>query len=251
MKRIVCTTVLSFFAASQAFAADLPPAPPPPPRAPVAYVPMVEPVFNWTGFYIGGNLGAAWSQGSAVDTTSGVVYGNPSSSTVFLGGGQVGANYQFGGGFVLGVEGNFEWAANTANSTPTIADSGGLFQVSSNDRWVTTLAARFGYAFDRVLFYGKAGGGWVGNSSYTVSNFTTGASVAISNSNTNVGWLVGTGLEWAFARNWTAKIEYDYLGLDSTTATIPTTSPVLPGAVFATSNRNLQMATVGINYLFH
>jgi outer membrane immunogenic protein len=62
------------------------------------------------------------------------------------------------------------------------------------------------------LFYGKVGGGWVGNNSFTITNVTTGASITTSNNNTNSGWLVGAGIEWAFAPNWSAKIEYNYLG---------------------------------------
>ena len=60
------------------------------------------------------------------------------------------------------------------------------------------------------LFYGKAGGGWVGNDDFTINNLTTGTSITASN-NTNSGWLVGAGIEWAFAPNWSVKIEYDYL----------------------------------------
>jgi outer membrane immunogenic protein len=78
---------------------------------------------------------------------------------------------------------------------PTLG--GNLVQVTSNDTWLSTLAARFGVAYDRVLFYGKAGGGWVGNNGFTVTNLTTGRSIAGSNSNRASGWLVGAGLEWA------------------------------------------------------
>jgi outer membrane immunogenic protein len=80
---------------------------------------------------------------------------------------------------------------------------------------------------------------------------TTGTSVAFSNSNTNSGWLVGSGIEWAFAHNWTAKLEYDYLGLSNASYTLPATFPGLGADTFSTSGRNVQMFTVGINYLFH
>src|SRR5262249_59978057 len=83
--------------ASSVFAADLPPSPP---RAPAAYVPVVAPVFNWTAFYIGGNVGAAWSQGKVSDSL-GNSWSN-SQQAVFTGGGQVGGNYQFKLGVVGG-----------------------------------------------------------------------------------------------------------------------------------------------------
>src|SRR5262249_44139564 len=75
------------------------------------------------------------------------------------------------------------------------------------------------------LFYGKAGGGWVGNADFTINNLTTGTSITASINNTNNGWLVGAGIEWAFAPNWSAKVEYSYLGLDDRTFIVPS----LPG----------------------
>src|SRR5262245_35321238 len=84
--------------ASSVFAADLPPSPP---RVPAAYVPAVSPIYNWTGFYIGGNLGAAWTQGKVSDS-NGNSWSN-SQQAVFTGGGQVGANYQFNWA-VVGIE---------------------------------------------------------------------------------------------------------------------------------------------------
>jgi Outer membrane protein beta-barrel domain/MOSC N-terminal beta barrel domain len=99
------------------------------------------------------------------------------------------------------------------------------------------------------LFYGKAGGGWVGSDKFTISNTATGASITGSNTNTNSGWLVGAGIEWALAPNWSVKIEYDYLGLNSQTFTAPA-GGFLAGDTFTTSNPNVQTVKVGANYLF-
>jgi outer membrane immunogenic protein len=100
------------------------------------------------------------------------------------------------------------------------------------------------------LFYGKGGVGWVGNDDFTVTNLTTGASITASNNNTNSGWLVGVGIEWAFAPNWSAKVEYNYLGLDDRTFTVPAGSPFLAGDTF-TQSRDIQMVKLGINYRFN
>ena len=116
---------------------------------------------------------------------------------------------------------------------------------------MSTLAARFGFAVDPVLFYGKAGGGWVGDSSFTVTNATTAASITGSNGNTNSGWLVGAGIEWACANNWSAKVEYDYLGLSGQTFAVPAGSPFLAGDTFTTNSRNVQMVKAGVNFLFN
>ena len=115
----------------------------------------------------------------------------------------------------------------------------------------TTLAARFGVAADNWLFYGKAGGGWVGVNNPTITNVTTGGSISVSNSNSNSGWLAGGGIEWGFAPNWTARLEYDFLGLSSQTYTVAAPNfPAINGAGVTVSNRDVQTLTVGINYLF-
>ena len=118
----------------------------------------------------------------------------------------------------------------------------GFLQGSANTRWVSTLAARFGVALNNMLLYGKAGVGWVDNNA-TVTNLTTGAS--ISRSDRNSGWLVGAGVEWALAGNWSAKLEYNFLHLDSLTFG---PGPFL-GDTF-TTNREIQMLKVGLNYRF-
>jgi outer membrane immunogenic protein len=230
-------------------AADLPMAPPPSPlpQAPCACRP-----FSWTGFYLGGNLGAGWNHGNISDG-SGLFTWGADNSTTFVGGGQVGANYQIGN-IVLGIEGDFDWFANNNNSGAGTAIAGGaaagsVVQGSNNGRWLTTVTGRAGFAADRLLVYMKGGGAWVGSNNLTLTNLPAGGSVSIGNGNTNTGWAAGAGIEWAFANNWTAKFEYDYVGLSdkSLTVTIPGIGP----DTFSTSNRNVQMVTVGVNYLFN
>jgi outer membrane immunogenic protein len=215
---------------------------------PPAYVP---PPFSWTGFYIGGNIGGAWYQSDVTDNFFGLVFHNPSNNGVFIGGGQVGFNYQFSN-IVLGVESDFDWAGNNNNTGNGIVVPGinGIVQVTSSNRWVTTVAARFGVTGDYWLFYGKAGGGWVGTNDFTVTNVTSGASITAPSNNTNSGWLVGVGIEWAFAPNWSAKFEYDYLGLNNRTFTVPG-GGFLAGDTFTINNPNVQTVKVGINYLFN
>jgi outer membrane immunogenic protein len=85
----------------------------------------------------------------------------------------------------------------------------------------------------------------------TFTNPATGATITASNNNSNSGWLAGAGIEWAFAPNLSAKIEYNYLRLNSRTFTVPAGSPFLAGDAFTTSNPNVQMVKVGLNYLFN
>jgi outer membrane immunogenic protein len=225
-------------------AADMHVKAPPRPVAP-------PPPFSWTGFYIGGNVGAAWRQHDVFDNRFGMDFDN-SNNAVFIAGGQLGANYQFDNAVVLGFEGDFDWVGRNNNSAQVfVVPTVGTFQVtpSDNNRFVATVAARLGVAaYDRWLFYVKGGGGWVGEHDFNITNVTTGLSMSSSNGATNSGWLVGGGIEWAFATNWSGKIEYDFLGLTDRTFIVPT--GVLAGDTFTTHDRNLQMVKFGINYRF-
>jgi outer membrane immunogenic protein len=214
----------------------------------------LAPPFSWTGIYIGGNLGAAWNRGTVSDA-AGNGFTLPSNNAVFMGGGQVGGNWQMGA-LVLGVEGQFDWLANQNNASAGIAVPNGIpggtdtISVVSKDRWLTTLTGRIGFAADHWLFYAKGGGAWVGNQSFTVNDLSTGASFTSSNGGWNTGWTVGGGIEWAFAGPWSAKIEYDYIKVSSNSFTVPATSAFLPNDVFTTANRNIQTVLFVVNYRF-
>jgi outer membrane immunogenic protein len=237
----------SLLTISTAYAADLPVWPTAQPTPAPLYVP---PPFNWSGLYIGANAGAGWSQENISDSFFGLNFGNPMNNPMFIGGGAVGGNYQISH-FVFGVEGDIEATANQGTSGPGVAVAGTTIRVSASNRWIATLAGRFGYAFDRVLIYGKGGGSWVGNGNFTITNVPTGVSAALSNSSVNTGWLAGAGVEGAFADNWTVKVEYDFIGLSNQFFTVPATFPVaaLGADTFSTNRRGIHMFTVGINYL--
>jgi outer membrane immunogenic protein len=214
---------LLVLASSGAFAADMAV------RAPM----MPFPVYNWTGFYIGGNLGGAWDTRTISDSVFGVSLSNNRSG--FIGGGQVGYNWQISPQFVLGVEWMFDGTDISSNATGT------FLSASEKVDWMNTVAARFGYAANNWLFYGKAGGGWVRDSA-TLTSVATGLSVGASD--TNSGWLLGAGIEYGFTPNWTMRVEYDHFGLSDVSRT---------GLVFGdtvTLSRRFDMVTAGLNYKF-
>jgi outer membrane immunogenic protein len=91
----------------------------------------------------------------------------------------------------------------------------------------------------------------VGAGNFAITNVGTGASVAVSSNNNNTGWLVGAGAEYALTNHWTAKLEYDYVGVSNASYTVPTGAPFLAGDTFSSSGRSIQMLTAGINYLFN
>jgi outer membrane immunogenic protein len=231
-----------------ALAADIPVrAPPPPP-------PVVAPVYySWTGCYIGGNIGAARLRGDGwTDNRFGLSLGGDDGGR-FIGGGQIGCNYQFDR-FVIGGEWDADWTARRdVNFATFVPGAGNIVATGSGSGWVSTLAARFGVTFNRVLLYGKAGVGWVGaNGDVTVSNLTTGDAIVLSGGGSRTGWVLGAGLEWAFYENWSVKFEYDYLKRSgSDTFFVPLGARFLPGDTFNTGDRNLQMIKLGVNYRFN
>jgi outer membrane immunogenic protein len=237
---LICATAAAIGAVSSVQAADMPlKAPPPPPPPP----------FSWTGFYIGGNLGAAWGARHVNDTFTGLDFSR-SSDGVFIGGGQLGYNWQMNN-FVLGFEWDFDGAGsnNRVGNGILIGGLGPFALRGGGDRWMSTVAARLGFANDHWLFYTKLGGGEVGVSNFVVTNTTTGISVASNTSRSRSGGMFGLGLEYAFTNNWTMKAEYDWIGLSSRSFTIPVGAPFLVGDVFTTHN-NVQAFKVGFNYLF-
>jgi len=231
------TAVALLAASSAAFAADLGrPAPAP--------APIIMPVYNWTGFYIGANVGGAWASGTLTDNLTGASFtGNHSG---VIGGGTAGYNWQVSPIFVVGFEGTFDGTSIGKTSDTVVVPILGrptAVQGSIGTNWVSTLAARVGIAQNNILYYAKGGGGWADNSA-SLTNTITGASV--STSNTRSGWLVGGGIEYAVSPNWTIKAEYDYLGLSNWT----NSGPLSPVDTFNLS-RQINMFTVGANYKFY
>ncbi len=235
---------LAMTAASSAMAADLP-VKAPPPVAPVYY--------SWTGCYIGGNVGAAWRGGDGwTDDRFGLTFGGRNNDGRFVIGGQVGCDYQFNQ-FVIGAEWDADWTGRRdVNATVFVPGVGTLAATGGASGFISTLAARFGVAIDRVLLYGKAGFGWVGaEGDLTIANLTTGNAIVLSGGGSRTGWVIGAGAEWAFTPNWSMKLEWDYLRRSGDTFTVPLGARFLAGDTFSTGDRNIQVVKLGVNYRFN
>jgi outer membrane immunogenic protein len=227
---VAAGTALSVCAAS---AADLPVAPPMAPAAPVVYAPQV---YNWSGIYFGGHFGGGYSGSSWSDPITGASNDN-FNSWGFLGGAQVGANYQVNR-MVLGVEGDWSWTNINNKGTDSIGDA-----LNTNVQWTSTVTGRIGAAFDRLLVYGK-GGLALAQDQSTLTDLGGNASTA---SMLRTGWTAGAGLEYALDNNWSAKLEYDYLGFGSQAMNF--TTPLV-GTVSSNTSLNVQEIKAGINFRF-
>ncbi|TAL64721.1 MAG: porin family protein [Legionella sp.] len=192
----------------------------------------VEPAVNWTGFYAGLNAGGIWGHsdvawdipagsnllsGSAAARTGTIVFSHGTlNNSGFMGGGQIGANYQFNH-FVLGLEGDFDYVDLSANRNIITTVSSTLISInqSMSIDWLSTVRARLGYTHKAWLLYGT-GGLAIANLQYQdVGIFNNTTTFTQSSDKAETGWTLGAGLEWKFAPHWSAKVEYMYLDLDN------------------------------------
>ncbi len=279
-----------------ALAAEPLPAPPPPPP------PL------WTGFYLGMNAGGTWSSSNTVDVDSALVFANPRNvpattftglagaqgatsdipvrSGGFIGGGQVGYNYQFNNSFVAGIEADIQGVAGSNNrdsvfTTVPIPIVPGNFadttlSVDKRLDYLGTVRGRLGFLITPTLMiFGDGGLAYGGvNADTFITQALVGPATATVNApyfsngsinNTRAGWTAGGGLEWLFLPNWSLKVEYLYYSLGSVTfnngllsdVVTPPGSVVVPtGGIFhsiateSTTRFNGNIVRAGINYHF-
>ena len=236
MKKILLSSVALLSLTAGAMAADLPSR-----RAPAPIIAAV-PVFTWTGFYVGVNAGYGWNSGSNryVDPAFGYA-GDSGSDGGFIGGGQIGYNYQIGS-FVIGVETDLQYA-NVGNKSSGYYTTGGYYYGGDDsDGYFGTVRARAGVAFDRALIYvtGGLAYGDLGNNNYyglNTTNYYYGGG-----NDSNWGWTLGGGVEYAFTNNLTAKVEGLYVNLDTKNS----------GGLYYNGNGDTEFGVVraGPNYKF-
>jgi outer membrane immunogenic protein len=205
-------------------------------RGPAVAPVAVAPIYNWTGFYIGGHLGWANAEHDIVDDFGffGPTIVSGGSADGFLAGGQVGFNYQVGQ-WVFGVEGQFSWADLSRRDTFGIPG----FSFDRDINWLSTVAGRLGIAFGNALIYGKGG---VAFMDWSATACATGIGCA-SVGDTETGWMVGVGLEYGFTPNWSAKIEYNFNRFED----VATNFIDIPGIH---NDVDIHVVKAGINYRF-
>jgi outer membrane immunogenic protein len=226
-----------------ALAADLPPAPPP---MKAAYVPA--PVYNWTGCYVGGNVGFGWQDNHAYDPQIGFYAGGETANGV-VGGGQIGCDWQTGP-WVFGFQGMFDGTDLNSSHINPISPTG-ADALGTNTRWFATQTARIGMTVTpQALFYVKGG---AAEASFNYSDNDPTVPYYGSASATRFGWTVGAGFEYSFAPNWSAFVEYNYMGFGSNATTLTYTAPNPANATpyIYNETNNLQTVLVGVNYRFN
>ena len=233
MKKFLLGTValIALGATVPALAADLA-ARPYTKAAPAVYAP----IYNWTGFYIGGHVGAAFGNDN---TFNGLVVGNNNDAR-FLGGVQVGADYQFAPNWVLGVEGQFSWLGGN-NNVVTFPNG---YAYTNDQRGLGSVTGRIGYTWGPALLYVKGGYAYSDNRE-TLLLASVPQAFAFDHNHRD-GYTVGAGLEYMFAQNWSAKAEYQYYDFGKTNFVTP---PVL--TTFGSTRNDEHTFKVGLNYRFN
>ena len=182
-------------------------------------------MYNWTGCYIGANAGYSWGRASAdVNAPSlGFPFGANFDMNGFIGGGQVGCNWQFSNA-VWGLETDFQGSAQKGSrfAAFNISEGTSSHNIEAKLRWFGTARARAGVlVVPTVLLYGTGGlayGNVQVTDTVTVTSTNSPSGTAVfGNSETRLGWTVGFGIEGLFvnAPQWTWRVEYLYLDLGS------------------------------------
>jgi outer membrane immunogenic protein len=251
-RRLLLASASTLALSGAALAADLTRPPPPP-----VYLPPVPPT-PWTGFYVGLNAGGTWGSDDTVDVNS-VGIANPAltaagstvaglaaglgatrdisiSSGGFIGGGQLGYNYQFGPSWVAGIEADIQGIAGSNNTGTvfTVVPITGFpansihtsLSAGKNIDYLGTVRGRLGFlAGPTWLIYGTGGLAYGGTNADTFWTQGVAGPSAVgtpyfsngSANDTQVGWTAGGGVEWMFLPNWSLKVEYLYYDLGSVT----------------------------------
>ena len=193
---------------------------------------------DWTGVYVGLSAGYGWSE-AGFDFVD-IVPSSESETDIeggFLGI-QGGYNHQFGGGFVLGVEGDLAWS-DISGSDPC---PNPVISCAANLDWFGSVRARAGFGFARVLAY-ATGGLAVGDAEFD----TSGSGLAVPGfDETSFGWTIGGGLETALWRNWSAKLDYLFYDLGNETADVGDIS----GLSRTELDLDFHILKFGVNYRF-
>ncbi|WP_036285097.1 outer membrane protein [Methylocystis sp. ATCC 49242] len=249
----------------------------------------------WTGFYLGLNAGGAWSDNNSVQTatfpifdaipagygTTSAILGTfsaPANASGFIGGGQIGYDYQFGGAFVAGVEADIQGVASSDGSSsvagaafnPVVLGGSTASQLATVGKsldYLGTARGRLGYLVTpTLLVFGSSGlayGGVSANTSifqsYTPVAGATNIFASGSYSGARAGWTAGGGLEWMFVPNWSAKAEYLYYDLGNVTYSVaPMVSTVIgvgalafSGASHSSTSFRGNIVRAGVNYHFN
>jgi outer membrane immunogenic protein len=234
-KKSLLTSVAIFVgAAGSAAAADLPV------RMPVKAV-APAPQFSWTGCYGGVHGGGGWGRH--------VNYFNDISTDAngWLAGGQIGCDLQLGSNWLVGVEAAAAWA-DIHGATDPFFRGKSVYTFAAETNWIASATARIGLVLERWTIYAKGGAAWAEHQYRVFGDAFIIGDTDRRGRKTTSGWVWGAGIEWAFAPNWSAKLEY--ASYDFGRHTVSQTDIINIMDVTSPFDSRVQTVTVGFNYRF-
>jgi outer membrane immunogenic protein len=212
-----------------------------------------EPLFNWTGFYVGGHVGGAWTNEQFINTGNGAPFADLSPGQGFrqrnsgvMGGAQIGYNWQ-ANNYVFGMEGTISGLDNKGSFTNTVFGVGLDDQFSWRANVLATVVGRAGFAVQNNLFYFKGGYAGVNNRLSVVDNVANPSTGSGGQTHWHNGWTVGAGWEYGVTRNWIVGLEYNYAAFGSQIYQLGGTSG---NYTFDAKPRDIQWAVVRASYKF-
>ncbi|MBR0717423.1 outer membrane protein [Bradyrhizobium liaoningense] len=235
-KSVLAAVAASLLLTTAASAADLAARPYTKAPAPMAAV------YDWTGFYLGADVGYGWGRSTGTLTNSGGLFPVPYSlnPSGVLGGGFIGGNYQISN-VVLGVEA--DWQASDLNASGNFAGVGGPYAIGTKIKDYGSVRGRLGFVFDRWMVFGTAGAAW---GSWDTSYGVAGANPFVTASvRSGIGWTAGAGVEYAFSGNWLGRVEYRYTDLGTASFVSTATNSAEVG-----NHVTINDVRVGIAYKF-
>lgn len=251
--------------------------------------PMVEPVYNWTGFYIGGDIGGYGANQSATTTAFPAGFGAPAVSGAgfagigilptshsldrsgFLGGVHAGYNWQAAPNWLLGVEGSALWLGGSASDTKTTFDTfagtrsdGSMTLSTDNDSYLASIRARVGLVRGQWMVYATGGPAWTNTRTTATWTPIPGAlspapsASTASFGGTKTGFAIGAGGEWMLSQHWLLRAEYMYYAFNGASGDLPFTVGGSNGCTPAgtcgwnasSSNLHFNTGLVGLSYKF-
>jgi outer membrane immunogenic protein len=232
MKRLLLAAVLAVYGTASVSAADIAPR--------YTKAPAMAPAYDWTGFYIGGNVGGQWGSSDPTTTTvfpsvayfadtsvtaiAGVGAQHVNSSSV-TGGFTAGYNWQVNNA-VFGLEGDinyfgFKGSATGSAAYPCCTFSGFTVGSSVSADWLATIRGRIGFLATPTWLLYATGGAAIADvkGDFTFSDTYDAATESAAIRGTRVGWTAGVGTEYAIGNGWSLKAEYLYVDLGRSTVT--------------------------------
>lgn len=238
---VIGAGLLSIGLMSAASAADLP----------LKGLPAASVPFTWSGCFVGGHMGGVVTQDRTISASGST---NNFGSTGFVGGGQIGCDYQLASNWVVGVEDRAAWSSlggshpGSVRSFVTGITVPSQFTLRSD--FLASATARLGHSFaPNWLVFARGGGAWTHEKiDDAFTSTVSGLAVDPGATRSRTGWTAGTGVEWAFAPHWSATVEYNYYNFGSNGVLLTNATNV--SVTVSSLKDTIHAVTAGVNYRF-